>query len=337
MKQLSTLLVVALLTVGCTTAPRYQTDRGYADLLTQSEPAGQVQSATALLRLAPGVPQPPYRLRPGDELTVTVWGPREVWQDIVPQGGSVSRNNVVVQDDGTIVLPLVRRVGVGGATLLEALVRIGESYRGVAGARFQVDAALARARPQTVLVEGAVAKPGQVALAPEGTTLGEALIGGAGGLLEGANPSRGLLVRGGEQYALDWESAQQGGSDLHRIALQPGDRIYFAPRRVGVVYVFGEVSNPGLFPIPPQGITLLQALAQAKGPLVPQADQRALVLVRAGDSAQSSIFSFSLQDALAAREVMLLPGDRLFVPSTGLTDWERTLRQAIPLLGALSR
>lgn len=41
------------------------------------------------------------------------------------------------------------------------------------------------------------------ALAPEGVTLGEALIGGAGGPLEGANPSRGLLVHGSGQYALD--------------------------------------------------------------------------------------------------------------------------------------
>lgn len=77
-----------------------------------------MQSAAALHRLAPGAPRPPYRLGPGDELAVTVWRPQEVWQNTMPQGGSVSRNNVVVKDDGTIVLPLVRRVAIGGATLL---------------------------------------------------------------------------------------------------------------------------------------------------------------------------------------------------------------------------
>ncbi|MEK8051142.1 polysaccharide biosynthesis/export family protein [Ideonella sp. DXS22W] len=337
MKPLCPLLALALLAAGCSTAPRYQTERGLPDLLAQTTASAPAQSANTLPRLPASAPRPAYRLGAGDELAVTVWGPREVWQDVVPQGGNPSRSQVTVQDDGAIVLPLVRRVAVAGLTVTEALQRIGEAYRGVAGARFQVDAALARARPQTVLVEGAVVRPGQVTLAPEGSTLGEAVVGAAGGLTEAANPARGVLFRGGDQYALDWDTAQQGGSDLHRVALQPADRIYFPPRRVGVVYVFGEVSNPGLYPIPTQGLTVLQALAQAKGPLVPQADQRALVLLRAGDAAEPAIYRFSLEEALAAPEIALLPGDRLFVPATGLTDWERTLRQAVPIFGVIPR
>lgn len=336
MKLIYPLLALALVLTGCTTAPRYEAPLGFSDLIAQSVPGDKAANAASLPRLSPGAVRAAYRLGPGDELSVTVWGPREVWQDIVPQGGGASRATVVVQDDGAIVLPLVRRIDVNGATLSEALARISEAYRRADAGRFQVDAAIAKARPQTVLIEGAVAKPGLFTLSPEGSTLGEAVVGGAGGLLEAALPSRGLLVRGGEQFALDWEKAQDGVSDLHRVVLQAGDRVFFPQRRAGVVYVFGEVTMPGMYTIPPQGMTVLQALATAKGPMVPQADQREMVLIRMNESTPS-IFRFSLEQALSASEVALLPGDRLFVPSTGLTDWERTLRQIIPILGVAPR
>ena len=66
--------------------------------------------------------------------------------------------------------------------------------------------------------------------------------------------------------------------------------------------------------------------------MAPNANQQSIFLVRP-NSDQPRIYRLSMQEIIASRDVPLVPGDRLFVPATGLTDWERTFRQAVPLLG----
>lgn len=332
---LPTLLATLTLLAGCSTAPRWEVNTGISALLSApADPVAATATATAdpaiLPRLEPG-DRPAYRLGPQDELAITVWGPREVWSEVTVQAGQIPRA-LTVQDDGTLLLPLLRKVNVLGLTVDEALARIAEGYRGVVGSRFQVDGSLTRQRSKAVLIEGAVARPGMAYLGPDLLTLGEVVSGAAGGLTDSADPHRGLLLRNGQTFLLDYRQSQQSGGDLQRIALQPGDRVYFPQQQSGVFYVFGEVVNPGSFPIPLNGVTLLQALALAKGPVAPNANQQSIFLVRP-NSDQPRIYRLSMQEIIASREVPLVPGDRLFVPATGLTDWERTFRQAVPLLG----
>lgn len=314
----------------CTTAPKWQTDQAMGDLVaTEPAPVAAADPAT-LPRIPPGTPRQPYRLGAGDELSITVWGPREIWQEVSAQGAPAART-VTVQDDGTVVLPLIRRTAVVNLTLDEALQRIGDAYRSVSGARFQVDASMTRFRARPVLVEGAVTKPGLAFIGPELTTVGEAIVGAGGGLQDSADASRGLLFRGGQTYRIDYQASLRGMNDVDRIALQPGDRIFFPNGGGNLFYVFGEVGQQGAFPIPPQGVTLLQALSLAKGPQIPAADMQAMYLVRPG-APKPTIYQFSLQQIMDNRDLAVAPGDRLFVPSTLLTDWERTLRQLFPVI-----
>ena len=328
-------ILVAALLGGCSTAPKWEVTTGINELLasqlSDASPPAAAADAAGLARLDPGA-QPPYRLGPQDEVTITVWGPREVWSEVAMQGGPAQRA-LTVQDDGTIVLPLVRRVKIDGLTMNEALARIAESYRTVAGSRFQVDGSLTRQRSRQVLIEGAVARPGVAYIGPGLLTVGDAITAAAGGLTDAADPQRGLLFRNGQAYGLDYQQSQQGNGQLHAIALQVGDQLFFPSRPTGNFYVFGEVVNPGSFPIPSSGMTLLQALALAKGPVAPNADQQSIFLVRP-DGEQARIYRLTLEQIIASRDLPLRPGDRLFVPATGLTDWERTLRQALPILGA---
>jgi polysaccharide export outer membrane protein len=331
---LPTLMCALALLAGCSTAPKWDVSTGITELLSAQVADGSPAATadpTGLARLDPGA-RPLYRLGPQDEVTITVWGPREVWSEVTVQTGQLQRA-LTVQDDGTIVLPLLRRVKIDGLTMNEALARITEGYRNVVGSRFQVDGSLTRQRSRPVLIEGAVARPGVAYIGPDLLTVGEAITAAAGGLTDAADPQRGLLYRNGQAYRLDYQQSQQGNGSVHRIELQAGDRLFFPSRSTGNFYVFGEVFNPGSFPIPSGGVTLLQALAQAKGPVAPNANQQSIFLVRPG-SEQPRIYRLSLEQIIATRDLPLVPGDRLFVPSTGLTDWERTLRQALPILGA---
>jgi polysaccharide export outer membrane protein len=294
-------------------------------------PDATLADPASLHRLDPKSLRPPYRIGPHDELTITVWGSREIWAEITDQSLQPTRTTTV-QDDGTIVLPLIMRVQVDGLTLSEALRRVSDAYRKVLGSSFQVDGQISRFRSKPVMLDGAVSKPGTVFLSNDVRTLGEAIASGAAGVADLAELRKGVLIRGDQRYAIDYQSAQAGASDVSNIELQPGDRIYFPSRETGQFYVLGEVNVPGAFIIPPKGISLMQGLALARGPSMNYADMQSIYLVRVNGT-EPKIYALTLDDIIASKDQPLLPGDRIFVPPTTLANWERTLRAVVPIIG----
>jgi len=335
--RLAALAAAAMLAAlaGCTTAPRWETDLGMGDLVASTTADATAYSAAdELARFDPARPRPPYRIGIQDELTITVWGPKELWSDISAQGEQATQTTVV-HDNGAIVLPLLRPVQVEGLTVPEALARIVEAYKTTVGATVQAEGRVSRFRSRSILLDGAFNKPGIVSLSGDLATLGEAISGVGGGLPESADAARGILFRGGKRYRIDYPKAQEGRNDLLEVALQSGDRIFFPSRSAGVYYVLGEVVLQGSYPIPPNGVTLAQALTAARGTIMPTADMQAIYLVRTNDT-ESKIYQVTLEQIIAGQDIAIRPGDRLFVPPTMLTNWDRTWRQILPFFsGAL--
>ena len=142
----------------------------------------------------------------------------------------------------------------------------------------------------------------------------------------------GVLVRGGKRYIINYQHAQEGTNDLQNILLQAGDRIFFPSRNSGVFYVFGEVNVQGSFPIPPNGITLLQSLAMAKGPSMTSANMESIYLIRTNEKIPQ-VYKLTLGEIMAHKDFPIAPGDRLFVSATGIVDFERTMRAILPVFG----
>lgn len=345
------LLVAVHVLAGCTTAPSWPTAQECEadpprcaipswqiaqDMNALSTAAAPTDPALAdpakLPTLSPTNPRPAYRIGPLDELTITVWGAKEIWSEITDQSQQPTRVTTV-QDDGTIVLPLLKSIQVAGNTVNEALAKITDSYKTVLGATFQVDGQITKFRSKPVLLDGAINKPGIVYLSPEVRTLGEAISIAGGGFPETAELSKGILIREQQRYRIDYQGAQSGGNNLHTIELRPGDRIYFPSRETGLFYVLGEVLAPGAFSIPPKGISLMQGLALAKGPIMVSGDMTSIFLVRINES-EPRIYRLTLADIMASRDIPIFPGDRIFVSATGLATWDRTLRQLLPFIGS---
>lgn len=315
----------------CAGIPDWQVARDFKVLSSAAVPAGDpLADAATLRRLDPGQPRPAYRIGPLDELTITVWGAREIWSEITDQSQQPTRITTVLED-GTIVLPLLKNVQVSGLTVGEALAKIAAAYRDVLGSAFQVDGQVTKFRSKPVLLDGAVGRPGTVNLGNDVRTLGEAILA-SGGLSLVAEPSKGILVRGDRRYAIDYGSALAGGNDVGNTELQPGDRIYFPSRESGLFYVLGEVPAPGAFAIPPRGISLIQGLALAKGPNTIRGDMDSIFLVRVAEG-EPRIYSLTLRDIMASRDQMLVAGDRIFVPPTLLSNWHDTVTSLFPIFG----
>jgi polysaccharide biosynthesis/export protein len=180
-----------------------------------------------------------------------------------------------VEADGTFSFPLVGRVKAGGMTLRGFE---GELKRVLADGYFrnpQVTVAVEQYRSQRVFVMGEVRQPGPVSLTG-GMTLIEALAR-AGSTLPTSSGEvsvvraaqgggdAGPLVPGEEATTEVFRTSiqdLQSGSLSHNVELRDGDTV-FVPR-AELVYVFGEVKNPGAYGVQ-KNTTVLQALSLAGG------------------------------------------------------------------------
>ena len=183
-----------------------------------------------------------------------------------------------VEGDGAFSFPLIGRVVAAGSTVgqLEETLRarlLDGYFRNP-----RVTVAVAEYQSQQVFVMGEVRNPGAFPLRAE-TSLIEilALAGltpeasgiavvvragdGAGGPSPDSGGSEPPLAGGAETVRVNLRDLE--GGDLSRnIKLRDGDTVFIP--RAEVVYVFGEVRDPGSYPIQ-EGMTVLQALALAGG------------------------------------------------------------------------
>jgi polysaccharide export outer membrane protein len=178
-----------------------------------------------------------------------------------------------------------------------------------------VTVAVEQYRSQRVFVMGEVRQPGPVALTG-GMTLIEALAragstlpsaSGEVAIVRAPQGAKGpLLPNQVEEAAVMFRASVrdlEGGSLKQNIELQDGDTI-FVPR-AETVYVFGEVKNPGSYPIKPD-TTVLQALSLAGG-VTPNGAMGRVRIVRVVDGQEQKL------DKVKMNEIVK-PGDTIIVP-----------------------
>jgi len=180
-----------------------------------------------------------------------------------------------VDTDGTFTFPLIGRIKAGSLTLRsfehDLTARLADGYFRSP----QVTVAVEQYRSQRVFVMGEVRQPGPVqltggmtlieALARAGSTLptssGEVSIVRAGQGSSGSEPAVPGKDAATEVFRASIRDLQSG-SLSQNIELRDGDTI-FAPK-AELVYVFGEVRNPGGYSVQ-KTTTILQALSLAGG------------------------------------------------------------------------
>lgn len=197
-----------------------------------------------------------YRLGPGDEISVDVFGVDDLSGDYRIDGM------------GRVSLPLIGNVEVSGYTLAEAEDVLERRY----GAEYlrnpQITVSVLEFRSQQFTAVGAVSQP-KVYNTERKVTLIEALAM-AGGLGENAGPYVYLTDRvrnpetgelGTRSLAISVEDLSQGRPDVN-VLLGESALINVPP--AGSVYVEGAVERPGVF-TQRGGTTVLKAIAMAGG------------------------------------------------------------------------
>jgi polysaccharide export outer membrane protein len=263
---------------------------------------------------APLVAQQPlaaeYRIGPKDLLEVTAMGVPEIDKFVVR-----------VSEDGKITLPLLGEVEVNNLTRSEVerklVAALGEKYL----VNPQVTVFIKEYKSKQVSVLGAVEKPGPYELLGRQTVL--SIISQAGGMTRDAGNEiiviRQLPDGTGTSLRISVDDLFFKGDAALNVPLEPGDIVTIPVDKIVVIYVFGQVRNPGALQVKKSHIpTLLQAIAQAGG--FSDRAAKGNIKVRRKDAAGKEIeIIVNAKDILKGKvknDVQLLENDTVYVPES---------------------
>jgi len=219
------------------------------------------------------------KLGVGDAVRVTVFQQPDLSQE------------VRIAENGTIVMPLVGSVKIGGLTPSAAGAQIADALkRGKFLNNPQVTVALTTLRSRQVSVLGQVARPGRYPLDETSSLLAD-VVAAAGGVLPTGSEEV-LVTRNGKQQKVPLLGKS--------FPLEGGETVYID--RAPMFYIYGEVTRAGAYRVE-QNMSVMQAIA-AGGGITPRGSDRRLKLRRAAADGKLIETDVSLQERIRADDVI---------------------------------
>jgi polysaccharide export outer membrane protein len=285
---------------------------------------------------------PPYKIGPGDILSIVVWDHPELAGQGMATSAATQEQGVqgapaagfVVDYEGRVQFPFAGMLKLAGLTEEQArtlLVTRLARYLAQPIVTLRVQSY----RSKRIYMDGEVREPGLQVINDIPMTLLEAL-NRAGGLLASADQSRIVLERGKKRYNLDLRELVQKGINPGNILLSNGDVVRVHSRDESKVFVSGEVVTPKALTMHNGRLSLNEALGESGGISPLTGDARQVFVVRkAHDGTRVFQLDARQNGALAMAESFELhPKDLVYVAASPLANWHRGLSLLFP--GALT-
>jgi polysaccharide export outer membrane protein len=229
-------------------------------------------------------------LGPGDSVSIQVFGQPEI-------------TNIYVGDDGTVNVPLVGNIPVGGISPVEAASRVAKALKD--GGYFidpHVTLLVTKPSSQLVSVLGEVQNAGRYSISPRTTIMD--LLAQAGGAKETAS-TFGYVLRSDanghiNRYPVRLDGLTDIKDSLPTATLLGGDSLVVP--RAERYYVYGEVTAPGTYRIEP-GMTVIQAIARAGG-VNERGSERRIQLKRLGKNGEYQVLHAKPGDPIQADDII---------------------------------
>ena len=218
-----------------------------------------------------------------------------------------------VELDGSLSFPLVGRIKAAGLSLRDFESDLRKRLAAGYFRNPQVSVAIEQYRSQRIFVVGAVKDPGTYGLTGEMTLI--EILAKAGSTTDAAGDDV-MIVRGhgrttatlpeagdaDDVVRVNLKDLQSGSAGVRNMTLSDGDTVYVP--RAQVVYVFGQVKNPGSYAIQ-SDTTVLQVLSLAGG-VLPTGAMNRMQVIRVVSGAKKE---FKVKPTEGVN-----PGDTIVVP-----------------------
>ena len=285
-----------------------------------------------------------YKVGPGDTLLVVVFGHPELAIGTYASGATLAPNartaGLVIDNDGTIQLPLLGAVQVAGMTT--------DDVRKLLEQRLATYVKDPRVTVQVIFngsiryyLLGQFSQPG-LKFADRPMRLLEALSLGGSIVLERASLRGAYVARGDKRLPVNFHRLLREGDMTQNIPLQPEDTIFVPDSQSDTVFVFAGGPGGmrgGMIPLVNGKLDLLQALAQA-GLGYRERSQGKLDQVRVirSEFDRGKLFIVDAERILRGEAALfpLAPGDIIFVPESRITKWNQAIEQLLPTLQTIS-
>jgi polysaccharide export outer membrane protein len=292
----------------------------------------------------------PYVLGPDDIIQITVYEHPELsaaasastdTNNTGPTGGATSISNgssdILISSDGTVQMPLIGVIPLGGMTLAQAKRALTSDYAPYVS---DPDVTINVIQPQSMryYLLGAFAAPG-IKYPNHPLTLLEALALGGSVDIPNADLYQAYVAQGNVKLPVDLYQLLIQGDLSQNITLAAGDSIVIPSSANENAFVFGAVTKPGAVLFSSGHLSLLQALSVAGMDLPSYTDARLsqIRVIRAGGrSAEFFVVNAAAIMNGQAGTFDLRPGDIVFVPPTQIATWNQAIGQLIPSLQAIS-
>lgn len=286
----------------------------------------------------------PYRIGPGDILSVVVWDhpelvfPTQTYSigqayELPATVGSPNVPGYVVSPHGDIQFPYAGVMKVAGKTANEVRDQIAKALSRVVRDP-QMTVRVLAFRSQRVYIDGEVKTPGMLAIDDAPMTLVEALNRAGGVLTQTGDASRIRVTRGDRSWYVNMPALLARGIDPSRILLRNGDIVRVEQREDSKVFVTGEVLRPAALMMRNGRMTLNEALGDAGGVNPSTASAEQIFVIRkaqAGEKPKVFHLDGSSPVALAIAEGFELePKDVVYVDARELVRWSRVMNLLIP-------
>jgi polysaccharide export outer membrane protein len=270
-----------------------------------------------------------YHIQGGDQIAIAI------------DDDPTLAQSITVLDDGTIDLPLVGSLNIGGLSPQQAAhaiaLRLAPYMR-----RPQVVVSIVKEGALEVTVLGDVKTPGKYELRSQGRVLDA--IAAAGGVLDvdnGVYPDARVASPGGDIATISLENLLERGDISLDVPLQQGAVVYVPGPLTFTVQVLGAVDHPGVLTLH-EGDRLSMAIAAAGDSRQSNADLNRITLTRHFPNGTVGSYTVNLYPFLERGDerydVRLKPGDVIFVPeATGRTTGEGIVSSILYILGGLFR
>jgi len=246
-----------------------------------------------------------YRIGPKDLLEISVFGADEL------------SRTVRVSEDGKVTLPLLGEVLVDGLTKSEVEKKLGQLLGEKYVQNPQVTVFIREYQSKRVSVLGAVEKPGPYQLLGRQTLM--QIISEAGGLTRDAGNEiviiRQLPDGSSTSLRISIDDLFLKGDAKLNVPMEAGDIVTVPVDKPVVLYVFGQVKNPGALQVKKSNIpTLLQAIAQAGG-FTDRASKGGVIIKRKDETGKEKEIKVNVRSILKnkVKDVQLLENDTIYV------------------------
>jgi polysaccharide export outer membrane protein len=257
----------------------------------------QAASAPSMALLYPDPTQ--YTLAPGDLISIRLYS--------VPDYATVDR----ISKDGTVQLPLIGSVNLGGITIRQAEDLIATRLKTAGMFRNpEVTIGIAESSsPQTISFAGE--KTGLYLVQGQRNLLD--VLAGSGGLPPTASRTVSIIRPGTDAPILVNLGTTPQELIKANVPIFPHDTIFV--ERAGTVYVLGAFKQPGAYPLQPTGMTLMQMASLAGGPAFSGKYGDMRIVRTVGTERQEVKVDIKRIMFGQDPDPLLQPGDILFLPT----------------------